>query len=374
MHIFADLQPYICTFADCEDELAQFPNRAAWAEHEFSQHRITQSWSCPECPQAFTSISGWQSHIQHRHCLVFSGPNLNVAKDMAYKTEATRVEDAECPLCRTVVGKPRRAFVKHVARHMEEIALMALPRNVEDDSEEGSVSTDRTSPEGSRTNFHAKPCLEADEIAEEAEARSGTTSPYLHTASYQPYPQDLNARRFSIASSTSRNSLNNPESNDYNLFDDDDTERTRCPHPDCGRPFKDLKAHMLTHPSETREKCPITTCAYHQKGFAHKYDKNRHTLTHYKGIMVCGFCPGSGSASEKSFNRADVFKRHLTAVHGAEKTPPNCRKKSTSSSTNKKMSRQAVDATGKCSTCSATFKNVHDFYEHLDDCVLRVVQ
>ena len=38
------------------------------------------------------------------------------------------------------------------------------------------------------------------------------------------------------------------------------------------------------------------------------------------------------------------------------------------------MSTQAVDATGKCSTCSATFKNAQEFYEHLDDCVLRVVQ
>ena len=206
-----------------------------------------------------------------------------------------------------------------------------------------------------------------------ARFRSGTTSPYLHTASYQPYPQGLDARRFSIASSHSRNSLESPGSNGYG-FDDDGKERTRCPHPDCGRPFKDLKAHMLTHQSERPEKCPITTCAYHLKGFARKYDKNRHTLTHYKGNMVCGFCPGSGSASEKSFNRADVFKRHLTSVHGVEQTPPNSRKKSPSSSTNKKMSTQAVDATGKCSTCSATFKNAQDFYEHLDDCVLRVVQ
>ena len=89
--------------------------------------------------------------------------------------------------------------------------------------------------------------------------------------------------------------------------------------------------------------------------------------------MVCGFCPGSGSASEKSFNRADVFKRHLTSVHGVEQTPPNSRKKSPNSA-NKKTSTQAVDATGKCSTCSATFKNAQEFYEHLDDCVLRVVQ
>ena len=130
---------------------------------------------------------------------------------------------------------------------------------------------------------------------------------------------------------------------------------------------------MLTHQAERPEKCPILTCEYNSKGFARKYDKNRHTLTHYKGTMVCGFCPGSGSAAEKSFNRADVFKRHLTSVHGVEQTPPNSRKRSPTSST-RKLSSYCHDATGKCSTCSSTFSNAQDFYEHLDDCVLRVVQ
>lgn len=135
--------------------------------------------------------------------------------------------------------------------------------------------------------------------------------------------------------------------------------------------FKDLKAHMLTHQNERPEKCPITTCEYHVKGFARKYDKNRHTLTHYKGTMVCGFCPGSGSAAEKSFNRADVFKRHLTSVHGVEQNPPNSRKKSP---TGRKSFTGQQSTAGTCSTCSVTFANAQEFYEHLDDCVLRVVQ
>jgi hypothetical protein len=141
-------------------------------------------------------------------------------------------------------------------------------------------------------------------------------------------------------------------------------QKGMCPLPECGRVFKDLKAHMLTHQNERPEKCPITTCEYHIKGFARKYDKNRHTLTHYKGTMVCGFCPGSGSAAEKSFNRADVFKRHLTSVHGVEQNPPNSRKKSPG----------GARTAGTCSTCSVTFANAQEFYEHLDDCVLRVVQ
>jgi len=88
--------------------------------------------------------------------------------------------------------------------------------------------------------------------------------------------------------------------------------------------------------------------------------------------MVCGFCPGSGSSVEKSFNRADVFKRHLTSVHGVEQVPPNSRRKSPISG--KKSVSSTPGQTGTCSTCSVTFASAQEFYEHLDDCVLRVVQ
>ena len=210
----------------------------------------------------------------------------------------------------------------------------------------------------------ASPALSAS-----PQIRNGSTSPFL-SSNYQQYspfqpPVDPQGRRPSIVSFHS------------NYSGDESKEKQRCPHPDCGKIFKDLKAHMLTHQNERPEKCPIVTCEYHVKGFARKYDKNRHTLTHYKGTMVCGFCPGSGSAAEKSFNRADVFKRHLTAVHGVEQTPPNSRRKTTAGlagNASKSLKAYAPDATGKCSTCSQTFSNAQDFYEHLDDCVLRIVQ
>ncbi|KAK3366048.1 hypothetical protein B0T24DRAFT_410736 [Lasiosphaeria ovina] len=218
--------------------------------------------------------------------------------------------------------------------------------------------------------YPASPALSAS-----PQLRTGSTSPFLHN-NYHPYspfqpPADAQ-RRPSLVS------FHSSYSADQTYSGDESKEKQRCPHPDCAKTFKDLKAHMLTHQSERPEKCPIATCEYHIKGFARKYDKNRHTLTHYKGTMVCGFCPGSGSAAEKSFNRADVFKRHLTAVHGVEQSPPNSRKKTTAGVSggagNKKLTSYAPDATGKCSTCSQTFGNAQDFYEHLDDCVLRIVQ
>ena len=199
--------------------------------------------------------------------------------------------------------------------------------------------------------------------------RSRNTSPYI----YHPYPQSSSGRRNSVTSRDSRYSHDSPRSGSLG-FDEDGRERGRCPNPDCGRLFKDLKAHMLTHQSERPEKCPIVTCEYHTKGFARKYDRCRHTLTHYKGTMVCDFCPGGGSAAEKSFNRADVFKRHLTSVHAVEQSPPNARKKGPATASSKKTTSNAQGTAGKCSTCSSTFNNAQDFYDHLDDCVLRSLE
>ncbi|KAK7180178.1 Transcription factor Sp2 [Paraphaeosphaeria sporulosa] len=201
--------------------------------------------------------------------------------------------------------------------------------------------------------------------------KRGSASPFLNDR-FQPYPAYNGQRRQSNASLHSHHSGTSRKSASSYELDEETREKGLCPLPECGRVFKDLKAHMLTHQNERPEKCPITTCEYHLKGFARKYDKNRHTLTHYKGTMVCGFCPGSGSAAEKSFNRADVFKRHLTSVHGVEQNPPNSRKKSPTG--RKPYSGSQQEMAGTCSTCSITFANAQEFYEHLDDCVLRVVQ
>ncbi|KAI9750096.1 MAG: hypothetical protein M1815_002014 [Lichina confinis] len=233
-------------------------------------------------------------------------------------------------------------------------------------------------------------------------ARPGSAS-HRNSISRSPYPNNRNAphpygpyatrgRRHSsspgqtrpaaaaaAAVAGGRGSYDSPPSAHLES-DDDSRARGQCPHPECGRVFRDLKAHLLTHQNERPEKCPIPSCEFFRRGFARKYDKNRHVLTHYRGTMVCGFCPGPGTSGEKSFNRADVFKRHLTHVHNVEQTPPNGRRRSTADGTADAAGSgvaptgYGADATGKCSTCSGTFSNPQDFYEHLDECVLRVVQ
>lgn len=125
----------------------QFSNRAAWADHEFTHHRLNRFWTCPECPGKSSTAVGWANHLVTVHQRTFSGPNVEVARDMAYNTEPRPVENEECPFCRAFLKKPRRAFIKHVGSHMEEIALMALPRDRLSDLEDQSV-TSREGPTG----------------------------------------------------------------------------------------------------------------------------------------------------------------------------------------------------------------------------------
>lgn len=179
---------------------------------------------------------------------------------------------------------------------------------------------------------------------------------------WEPYSTHRSESVVSAQSHTSRRS---------SVSSGSEEKREICPYPGCKRPIRDLKAHILTHQAERPEKCPMTSCIYHVKGFARKYDKNRHTLTHFKGTMVCDFCPGSGSPAEKSFNRTDVFKRHLQSVHNVEQTATSSRRKKPTSAGN---DSPTVDAPGICRSCGGSFPNAQALYDHIDECVIERVQ
>ena len=89
------------------------------------------------------STQDWEQHLQQDHQRWFFKPNLQVVLSTALVTERKAAEREECPLCQVVLGKPQRAFAKHVGQHMEQIALMALPRDTEDDSSGGSTATNQ---------------------------------------------------------------------------------------------------------------------------------------------------------------------------------------------------------------------------------------
>ena len=96
---------------------------------------------------------------------------------------------------------------------------------------------------------------------------SSKSSPGMYAGDNDMCTPSSNVSIGSTASGATFSAMNSVLTNDSG---DESKERHRCLHPDCGKVFKDLKAHVLTHQTERLEKCPIVTCEYHIKGFARK--------------------------------------------------------------------------------------------------------
>lgn len=137
-HVFNDLMPYICVFSDCPTPHRLYESRREWYFHLQSQHSVPDE-------------SGGYS---------------------------------DCPLCTSSVatGQP---FQRHVARHLEELALFALPRiqlevkYSQTDPDEGStrgrnLSKSPDSREGSPSRkheyLHEQPDWMAAELARDRDS------------------------------------------------------------------------------------------------------------------------------------------------------------------------------------------------------------
>lgn len=93
-HIFSDLMPYVCISPGCLTPHRLYESRAEWHVHSKNQHSISED---PD-------------------------------------------NRAECPLCRASFPSGKQ-FERHVGRHLQELALFALPRP--DTEEATSITSDK---------------------------------------------------------------------------------------------------------------------------------------------------------------------------------------------------------------------------------------
>lgn len=127
IHIFTDLQPYICTFSDCKDNKVLFPSRKRWEEHEFDSHRFHKEYRCVVCKSNFPTSVDFHQHITNDHQeTIRNSQEQALHKPLVLLVERD-IEAESCPLCHRDGFKDRRSFVAHVGRHLEEIALISLP-------------------------------------------------------------------------------------------------------------------------------------------------------------------------------------------------------------------------------------------------------
>jgi len=186
--VFRDLMAYSCTFEHCDAGL--FESRAAWKAHELAEHR--RDWRCPSCRLGFVTRDLVEGHIIFEH-----GPaesvlvhELNLITAASSQHMTAKISD--CPFCDdhharssllhlesdTVQHKQGLqelqvsvdVYQRHLSRHMEQLALFAVPpadtASSDDDDSDTSEDDDDEDRENEDGNSGGEDYEDEDEDSE----------------------------------------------------------------------------------------------------------------------------------------------------------------------------------------------------------------
>ncbi|KAJ6144079.1 hypothetical protein N7471_003532, partial [Penicillium samsonianum] len=130
IHVFADLQSYLCTHAECEDAMKTFPSRKLWADHEFNEHFTRIQWRCFMCNTTTVTQQLFVDHLIICHDIALARHRLTAAISEAQETVLKlEFKDYKCALCSQDGWQTMKAYATHVGQHLEEISLACLPRD-----------------------------------------------------------------------------------------------------------------------------------------------------------------------------------------------------------------------------------------------------
>ena len=144
-HVYSDLQPYVCTFEQCNTSDHTYESRRRWFNHEIHHHR--RIWTCStHCNKEFRSRDDFERHIRHNLPTGLTTSQIPLFIDNSSAPVPQDSSNVVCPLCGDQVGG-NLLLTKHLGRHLEEIALFALPQSSSDsdDNHASDLEEDDTS-------------------------------------------------------------------------------------------------------------------------------------------------------------------------------------------------------------------------------------
>ncbi|KAI0459790.1 hypothetical protein F5B21DRAFT_454210 [Xylaria acuta] len=154
-HVKQDLMPYTCIFDDCEQPEELFQSSEEWKTHLSTEHSETH-WVCSVCPTGsdpgpddevlFETKEDWKEHATSAHPSIFP---LNQLEDLASMSEKTSLPSIPCPLCLHFDPSEADPY-DHIASHIHEFALRALPWESHDRGSDDPDSADSDEAEGRR--------------------------------------------------------------------------------------------------------------------------------------------------------------------------------------------------------------------------------
>ncbi|RPA81030.1 hypothetical protein BJ508DRAFT_415051 [Ascobolus immersus RN42] len=135
-HVLKDLCPYVCTYPNCPQGTAFFESRRDWAKHETELHR--GSWFCnSEGHPTFHNADKFAEHMVVSHSMPHFGSG-NLQKLIALFRIPARESTGICHLC----GHSSGRISRHVAHHLEQIALRAIPISYDDSEDQMGSDSD----------------------------------------------------------------------------------------------------------------------------------------------------------------------------------------------------------------------------------------
>ncbi|KAH7324478.1 hypothetical protein B0I35DRAFT_458217 [Stachybotrys elegans] len=134
-HLIHDLQPYHCTYEDCQDPNRLYGSRQEWINHE-SQH--TRVWHCFEHHEEFETQPEYLEHIGQKHQAAGEKLSEELISSVVGPSNQSR---RDCPFCPTSLPDVAE-MQKHIIFHLERLALLALPPQYEGGDDDASVRSE----------------------------------------------------------------------------------------------------------------------------------------------------------------------------------------------------------------------------------------
>ncbi|RSL99813.1 hypothetical protein CEP52_009470, partial [Fusarium oligoseptatum] len=127
-HVFRDLRPYVCTFEHCQNPDKLYVSRHEWIYHELQIHR--RKYVCKDCPKTYSSRTEMSAHVREHYGESISQGQLGVILDLCdQQDDGMNGEKDECLVCGEELSF--LALQRHLATHMEDMALFVLPNTQE---------------------------------------------------------------------------------------------------------------------------------------------------------------------------------------------------------------------------------------------------
>ncbi|KAI0096999.1 hypothetical protein GGR51DRAFT_486625 [Nemania sp. FL0031] len=195
-HAYRDLKACVCALGGEKCDSEMFGDSHTWFNHELLHHR--KQWVCVLCPKGpFGTMADFKSHMKNTH----SNVSVNDGQLEIFMNAGQRPVDviaaAACPFCDewettlrddtpvppsvdpsgVVITVEPAQFRRHVASHMEQLALFAIPRSMDDDESEGGSNRN---VELSRSTVNAE--LQSSTPQEPNASDEWVPDPPLHVA------------------------------------------------------------------------------------------------------------------------------------------------------------------------------------------------